>query len=375
MVGAEHSDTGSKLRASERHHVLSDVSSDSLSMLRSSVVEDPLNQVVAILVAGNVNERDSSSISPTFADTIQIPAQEITTPDLETLLHHFGSKLIGAVLGSISNHMVNGPAAVRRAAVLTDVLDAPIAELPMSDNVDVGEDLLNAGALSTRLAVISKAKRSDSSNLVVFEAVLEDILYDQASCLTKSHLMPHALERLVHILHDLRRGLCPAKLEQLLPDVACITVDHCLRDATEQLIDHDCLVVLWDRVEGFLDHMATKWVHGQIEGMATDRFGDLDHLFGRPVLKAALNEEIAESVHHQGVCLGHNSLDNLVLLLRSSNLQLLLQEDRCLLIIVANDLVDDVLPVAIDVPVKKTTVVERLSWRKICWATISAKYL
>jgi hypothetical protein len=109
--------------------------------------------------------------------------------------------------------------------------------------------------------------------------------------------------------------------------------------------------------------------------MATDCLGNLDHLFRRPMFKAALNEEIAESVHHQGVCLGHNGLDDLVLLLWSSDLQLLLQENRCLLIIVANDLVDDVLPVAIDVSVKKTTVVERLSRGKICWATINGKHL
>ena len=101
--------------------------------------------------------------------------------------------------------------------------------------------------------------------------------------------------------------------------------------------------------------------------MATDCLGNLDHLFWCPMFKAALNEEISESVHHQGVCLGHNGLDDLVLLLWSSDLQLLLQKNRCLLIIVANNFVDDVLPVAIDVSVKKTTVVERFSWWKICW--------
>jgi hypothetical protein len=262
MVGAEHSDTGSKLRAPERHHVLSNVGSNSLSMLRGGVVENPLNQVVAILIAGNVNKWDPGSISSAFADTIQVPAQEITTPDLETLLHHFGSELIGAVLSSISNNMINGPAAVRGPTMLTDVLDAPIAELPMSDNVNIGENFLDAGALNAELAVTVKAKGSEGSNLVIFEAVLEDILNDQASRLAESHLMPHALQRLIHVLHDLGWGLCPAKLEQLLPDMACIAVNHRLRDAAEQLINHDCLVVLWDRVKGFLDHMAAEWVHG-----------------------------------------------------------------------------------------------------------------
>lgn len=43
--------------------------------------------------------------------------------------------------------MVDGTAAVLRSAVLTDVLDAPVAKLAMGDNVNVGKDLLNAGTL------------------------------------------------------------------------------------------------------------------------------------------------------------------------------------------------------------------------------------
>lgn len=43
--------------------------------------------------------------------------------------------------------MVDGAAAVSRGAMLADVLNAPVAELAMGDNVNVGEDLLNAGAL------------------------------------------------------------------------------------------------------------------------------------------------------------------------------------------------------------------------------------
>lgn len=47
--------------------------------------------------------------------------------------------------------MVNGAAAVRRGAVFANVLNAPIAELTMSDDVDVGEDFLNARALDAGL--------------------------------------------------------------------------------------------------------------------------------------------------------------------------------------------------------------------------------
>jgi hypothetical protein len=45
-------------------------------------------------------------------------------------------------------------------------------------------------------------------------------------------------------------------------------------------------------------------------------------------------------------------LYNLILLIRSADLELLLQEDGCLLVIVANNLVNNILPIAIDVPFK-----------------------
>lgn len=43
--------------------------------------------------------------------------------------------------------MVDGTAAVGRRAMLADMLDAPVAELAMGDNVDVGKDLFNARTL------------------------------------------------------------------------------------------------------------------------------------------------------------------------------------------------------------------------------------
>lgn len=69
--------------------------------------------------------------------------------------------------------------------------------------------------------------------LVLFEAVLKDVLNDQATSLTKSNLVPHATESLVDVLHNLRWRLGPAKLEKLLPDVASIAVNDSLRDTTK----------------------------------------------------------------------------------------------------------------------------------------------
>lgn len=83
------------------------------------------------------------------------------------------------------------------------------------------------------------------------------------------------------------------------------------------------------------------------------------------MLEAALDQEVSKAVDHEGVCLSNNGLDDLVFLLRSSDLELLLEENGSLLVVVADDLVDNVLPVAIDVAIQETTIVEGLGGGQI----------
>lgn len=147
MVGAEHTDPGAELGSSQRNHVLPNVGCDHLTVLRRRVVQDPLDEVVAVLVTGDVNKRDAGSITTTLANSVEVSAQEVSATDFEALLYHFGGKLVGAVLSRVANDMVDGSATIRRAAVLTDVLNAPVSKLAMCDDVDVGENLFNAGAL------------------------------------------------------------------------------------------------------------------------------------------------------------------------------------------------------------------------------------
>jgi hypothetical protein len=78
------------------------------------------------------------------------------------------------------------------------------------------------------------------------------------------------------------------------------------------------------------------------------------------VLEATLNEEIAKAIDHERICLIDDSFDDLELLLGSPNFQLLLQEDAGLLVIVANDLVDDVFPIAGNRLVQEATIVHWL---------------
>jgi hypothetical protein len=83
------------------------------------------------------------------------------------------------------------------------------------------------------------------------------------------------------------------------------------------------------------------------------------------MFKTTLHQEVSKTVDHQWVRLGHDGLDDLVLLFGSTHLELLLQKDGRLLVVIADNLVHDILPVAIDIAVQKASIVEWLSRRQI----------
>lgn len=172
--------------------------------------------------------------------------------------------------------------------------------------------------------------------------------------------MPHSSEGLVDVLHDLRWGVAPAQLEQLLPNMASVAVNDRLRDASKKLMYHDGFVLLWHRVERFLNDVAPKGIHAQSKSVTANSLSDQDHLFGRAMLKAALNEKVPEAVDHERVRLVNDSLNDLMLLFTSADFELLLQKDGGLLVIVADNFVDDILPVAAHGAVQEASVVERL---------------
>ena len=160
--------------------------------------------------------------------------------------------------------------------------------------------------------------------LVFFQAVFEDVLNHQTTSLAKSDIMPHSTQGFIYILHNLWRGVAPTKLEKLLPHMASISMNHCLRNATKELVNHDSLVILWNSVKSFLNDMATKCVHAEAKRVATDGASNSDDLFRCTMLKATLNEEVSKAIHHQRIGLGYNSFNDLVFLLYGANLELLL---------------------------------------------------
>ena len=134
--------------------------------------------------------------------------------------------------------------------------------------------------------------------------------------------------------------------------MAGVAVDNCLGDAAKQLMDHNRLVVLGNRVKGLLNDVAAECIHGEIQCVAANSLSNLDNLLWSTMFEATLDKEVAKAINHQRVGLSDNGLDNIILLLSSPNLELLLKKDRCLLIIIANNLIDNVLPVAVDGAVK-----------------------
>lgn len=177
--------------------------------------------------------------------------------------------------------------------------------------------------------------------------------------------MPHTSKGFVHFGHDLRRLVVPTQLEQLLPDMTGVPVNHGLWDSPQELMNHDSFVLLWNTIEGLLDDMASKWIHGQAQCITLDCISNGDHLVRRPMLETALNEKVAESIDHQRISLAYDRLDNVKLLFNCSDLEFLLEKDGSLLVIVTDNLVHNVLPVAGDILVQQTTVVQRLQWRHI----------
>ncbi len=341
-VAAEHRNSGAKLGTTKRDHVLADMDRNLLSLMVVGVHQDPLDEVVAVLIASNVNKWNAWTIRMSSGDDSEVAIQKLRTTNLEALLNNLGSKLINAVAVGVGQDVINNATLVWRRAMLAEMLNAPVAELTMSDKVDVGDDFL------------------DSRTLLLLDAVLKDVLNNQTASLTKSNLMPHAAKSLVDLQHDLRGFTTPTKLEQLLPDVTSIAMNDRIWNAAKKFSDHVSFVILWDRVESLLNDVAAERVHAERQYIAVNGVGDRDNLLGSAMLEAALDKEVAEAVDHQGVCLVDNGLNDLKLLLRSTDLELLLKEDGGLLIVVADYLVHDVLPVAGHSLVKKTAVVHRL---------------
>jgi len=127
--------------------MLTNMGSNDLTMLGAGVCEDVLDQIIAILVAGNIDQRDSRSVDATLADAVEIASKKLRATDLQTLLDYLGCILVHAVLGCKTDNMINSAAAVGRGTMLANVLNAPVSELAMGNDVNVLEYLFDTRSL------------------------------------------------------------------------------------------------------------------------------------------------------------------------------------------------------------------------------------
>ena len=135
--------------------------------------------------------------------------------------------------------------------------------------------------------------------LVFLKTVLKDILDYQTTCLAKCNLMPHSTKSFIDIFHDLRGRLGPSEFEELLPDVTSISMDDGLGDAAKELMNHNSFVILRNGVKRLLNYVTSKSIHRKVQSITANRLCNLNHLLGRSVLKATLDQEVSKAIDHQ----------------------------------------------------------------------------
>jgi hypothetical protein len=122
--------------------------SNLLALMNVSIHQNPLNEIVAVLISSNIDQRNARTIRPRSSDDSKIAIQEVQSANLEALLNNLGGKLIDAVVIRVGQDVVNDATLVRGRAVLTEVLDTPVSELAVSDEINVGDYFLDSRALN-----------------------------------------------------------------------------------------------------------------------------------------------------------------------------------------------------------------------------------
>ena len=99
------------------------------------------------MIACDVNEGNARTVVATFTNSIEVATKEVDATNLEALLNNLRSKLVHAVFRSVSDDMINCSAPISWGSMFANVLDAPVAELAVRDDIDTSKDLIDAGTL------------------------------------------------------------------------------------------------------------------------------------------------------------------------------------------------------------------------------------
>jgi hypothetical protein len=113
------------------------------------VHQDPLDQIVSVLISGDVDQRDAWTIRVSRGDDSEVAIQKLDAADLEAFLNHLRRELINAVAVGVCQNMINDTPLVWRRTMLAQMLNTPVAELSMGDKINVGDDFLNGRTLAS----------------------------------------------------------------------------------------------------------------------------------------------------------------------------------------------------------------------------------
>ena len=95
-------------------------------------------------VPHTVDECHARTFRLSFANDRQVLAKELVAFDLEALLDYLRRVLIDAVVHCTMKDMINRTTHIIWCTMLADVLNTPIAELAMGNEINVSKHLFNA---------------------------------------------------------------------------------------------------------------------------------------------------------------------------------------------------------------------------------------
>jgi len=127
--------------------MLADVACNLLTLMMMSVHQNPLDQIVAVLITRDVDEWDARTIWMCSGDDSKIAFKKLDASNLQAFLDNLGGELIYAVTVGIDEDVIDDSALICGGPVFAKMLNAPVSELAMGNEVDVRNNFFDCRSL------------------------------------------------------------------------------------------------------------------------------------------------------------------------------------------------------------------------------------
>lgn len=94
-----------------------------------------------------IDQWHAGTVWSTLTDAFQIPIQKFSATNFETFLNNLRCILVHTVLGSEAKNVIDSATTVRSSTMLADMLNAPVPELTMCDDIDARQNFVDTRAL------------------------------------------------------------------------------------------------------------------------------------------------------------------------------------------------------------------------------------